>query len=205
MYRERCGIEVKKSALSVCRALEVDKWDERPCGGMPDHFRHLATHIDGKGVLLRTNTPKIMYSRFRPDTAVTSAAVWSPGMAEATVYHTIEEMEEACEQACVIVIGEAERDWRRRGGHYRGASYDRWLQVAPLCVLHGITGTLVYTRETFGQFALRRLQLGVGGSKAHTAKGDCRRSRLMQGTQEHGPLLMLLNHIARGLVPEWFT
>ena len=33
MYRERCGIEVKESALSVCRALEVDKWDERPWGG----------------------------------------------------------------------------------------------------------------------------------------------------------------------------
>ena len=31
-------------------------------------------------------------------------------MAEAKVYHTIEEMEEACEQACMIVIGEAERD-----------------------------------------------------------------------------------------------
>ena len=31
MYRERCGIEVKESALSVCSALEEDIWDERPC------------------------------------------------------------------------------------------------------------------------------------------------------------------------------
>ena len=94
---------------------------------MPDQYRHLANHIDGKVVLLRTNTPKIMDSRFGPDTAVTSAAVWSPGMAEAKVYHTIQEMEEAREQACVIVIGEAELDGHRRGGHYRGASYDRSL------------------------------------------------------------------------------
>ena len=80
-------------------------------------------------------------------------------MGEAKVYHTIQEMEEACEQACVIVVGEAERDGLRPGGHYRGASYDRSLQVAPLCVLHGIMGTLLYTRETLGQFSLRRLQL----------------------------------------------
>ena len=58
MYGDWCGIEVKESALSVCRALEVDKWDERPLGGMPDHYSPLATHIDGKVVLLRTNTPK---------------------------------------------------------------------------------------------------------------------------------------------------
>ena len=126
-------------------------------------------------------------------------------MAEAKVYNPIEEMEEACERACIIVIGEAKRDGHRRGGHYRGASYDRSLQVAPLCVLHGIMGTLVYTRETLGQFCLRRLQLGAGGSKGHTAKGDCRRSRLVQGTQEHGPLVMMVNHIARELGPEWFT
>ena len=205
MYRERCGIEVKESALSVCRALEENNWEGKPWGGRPDHFRHLAHHIDGKVVLLRTNTPKIMDSRFGPDTAVTSAAVWSPGMGEAKVYHTIQEMEEACEQACVIVVGEAERDGLRPGGHYRCASYDRSLQVAPLCVLHGIMGTLLYTRETLGQFSLRRLQWGVGGSKGHTAKGDCRRSRLVQGTQEHGPLVMMVNRIARKLVPEWFT
>ena len=126
-------------------------------------------------------------------------------MAEATVYHTIGEMEEACEQACVIVIGEAERDGHRRGGHYRGASYDRSLQAAPLRVLHGIMGTLVYTRETLGQFSLRRLQLGVGGSKGLAAKGDCHRSRLVQGTQEHGTLVMMVNHVARELVPESFT
>ena len=71
-------------------------------------------------------------------------------MAEAKVYPTIQEMQEACEQACVIVIGEAERDGRRRGGYYRGVSYDCSLQVAPLCVLHGIMGTLVYIRETLG-------------------------------------------------------
>ena len=100
-------------------------------------------------------------------------------MAEAKVYHTIEEMEKACEQACVIVIGEAERDGRRRGGHYRGAIYDRSLQVAPLCVLHGIMGTLVNTRETSQHFCLPRLQFGVGGSKGHTPKGDCRWSRLV--------------------------
>ena len=41
-------------------------------------------------------------------------------MGEAKVYHTIQEMEEACEQACVIVVGEAERDGLRPGGHYRG-------------------------------------------------------------------------------------
>ena len=63
----------------------------------------------------------------------------------------------------------------------------------------------MYTRETLGEFSLRRLQLGVGGSKGHTAKGDCRRSRLVQGTQEHGPLVMMVNHIVRELVPEWFT
>ena len=205
MYKERCGIEVKESALSVCRALEENNWEGKPLGGRPDHFRHLAHHIDGKVVLLRTNTHKIMDSRFGPDTAVTSAAAWSPGMGEAKVYHTIQEMEEACEQACVIVVGEAERDGLRPGGHYRGASYDRSLQVAPLCVLHGIMGTLLYTRETLGQFSLRRLQLGVGGSKGHTAKGDCRRSRLVQGTQEHGPLVMMVNRIARKLVPKWFT
>ena len=182
MYRERCGIEVKESALGVCRALEENDWEGKPWGGRPDHFRHLAHHINGKVVLLRTNTPKIMDSRFGPDTAVTSAAVWSPGMAEAKVYHTIQEMEEACEQACVNVAGEAERDGQVPGGHYRGASYDRSLQVAPLCVLHGIMGTLLYTRETLGQFSLRRLHLGVGGSQGHTAKGDCRRSRLVQGT-----------------------
>ena len=125
MYRERCGIEVKESAPSVGRALQVDNWKERPRAGMPDHFRHLATHIDGKVVLLRANTPKIMDSRFGPDVAVMSAAFWSPGMAEAKVRHIIREMEQACEQACVIVIGEAERDGRRRGGHYRGASYNR--------------------------------------------------------------------------------
>ena len=42
-------------------------------------------------------------------------------MAEAKVYHSSEEMEEACEQACMIVIGEAERHGQRRGGHYRGS------------------------------------------------------------------------------------
>ena len=31
MYREQCGIEVEETALSVCRALEEDKWDGRPC------------------------------------------------------------------------------------------------------------------------------------------------------------------------------
>ena len=107
-------------------------------------------------------------------------------------------MEEACEQACVILIGEAERDGFQGGGHFRGASYDRWLQVAPLCVLHGIMGTLVYRRETFGQFSLRRLLLGVGGSKGHTRKGDVRRSRLVHGTREQGPFLLMVNHIARG-------
>ena len=80
MYRERCGIEVKESALSVCRALEANNWEGKPLGGRPDHFRHLAHHVDGKVVLLRTNTHKIMDSRFGPDTAVTSAAVWSPGL-----------------------------------------------------------------------------------------------------------------------------
>ena len=109
-------------------------------------------------------------------------------MAQPKVYHTVEEKEEPREQTSVIVIGEAERDGHRQGGHYRGASYDRSLEVAPLCVLHGIMGTLVYTRETLGQFSLRRLHFGVGGSKGHTAKGDCRRSQLVQGTQAHGPL-----------------
>ena len=150
MYREQCGIEVQECALSVCRALEENNWDGKPWGAC----RTIIDISPTKVVLLRTNTPKIMDSRFGPDTVVTSSAVWSPGMAEAKVYHTIQEMEEACEQACVIVIGEAERDGHRRGGHYRGASYDRSLQVAPLCVLHGIMGTLVYTRETLGHFSL---------------------------------------------------
>ena len=48
MYRQRCGIEVKESALSVCRAPEVNKWEERPWGGLPDHFRHLATTSMGR-------------------------------------------------------------------------------------------------------------------------------------------------------------
>ena len=78
-------------------------------------------------------------------------------------------------------------------------------RVAPLCVLHGLMGTLVYRRETFRHFSMRRLQLGVGSSKGHKGKGDVRRSRLVHGTQEHGPLVLMVNHIARGLVPEWFT
>ena len=188
MYRERCGIEVEESALSVCRALEENNWEGKPWDGRPDHFRHLTHHIDGKVVLLRTNTPKTMDSRFGPDSAVTSAAIWSPGMAEAKVYHTIQVVEEACEQACVIVVGEAERDGLRPGGHYRGASYDRSLQVAPLCVLHGIMGTLMYTRETLGQFSLRRLQLGVGGSKGRTAKGDLSARGLCKGHKSMAPL-----------------
>ena len=126
-------------------------------------------------------------------------------MAEAKMHHTTHEMEEAYEQACVIIIGEAERDGFRSGGHFRGASCDRSLQVAPLCVLHGIMGTLVYTREALGHFSLQRLQLGVGSSKGHTRKRDVRWSWLVQGTQEHGPHLLMVNHIARGLVPEWFT
>ena len=197
MYRERCGIEVEESALSVCSALEEDKWEERSWGGMLDPFRHLATHIDGKVVLLRTNTPKISGSRFGSDTLVTSPAVWNPGMAQAKVYCTTQEMEEACEQACAILIGEAERDGFRSGGYFRGASYDCSLHVAPLCVLHGIMGTLVYTRETFGQFSLQKLHLGVDGSKGHTGKGGVRRSRLVHGTQEHCPLVFMVNHIAR--------
>ena len=105
-------------------------------------------------MLLRTNTPNITGSRFGTNSAATRALVWSPGKAEPKVYRTTREMEEACEQACVILIGEAERDGYGRGGHFRGASYDRSLQVAPLCFLHGIMGTLVYTRETFGHFSL---------------------------------------------------
>ena len=31
------------------------------------------------------------------------------------------------------------------------------------------------------------------------------RSRLVHGTQEYGPLLLMVNHIARELVPQWFT
>ena len=116
-----------------------------PRGVWQNNFRHLATHIDGKVVLLRTNTPKIPGSRCGTDTAVTSTAVWSPGMAEAKVYRTTHEMKEACEQACVFLINGAEHDWFRSGGRFRGATYDRSLQVAPLCVLHGIMGTLVYT------------------------------------------------------------
>ena len=54
MYRHRCGIQVKESALSVCSALEVDKWNERPWRGLPDHYRHVANHIGGKVVLWRT-------------------------------------------------------------------------------------------------------------------------------------------------------
>ena len=90
----------------------------------------------------------------------------------------------------MIIIGEAQRDGFRSGGRFRGASYDRALQVAPLCVLHGIMGTLVYTREALGHFSLRRLQLGVGVSKGHTGKRDLPRTRLVQGTQEHGPLVV---------------
>ena len=100
MCKERCGIEVKESALSVCRAPEENHWDRKPWGGMPHHFRHLAHHIDGKVVLLRTNTPKIMDSRFGPDTAVTLAAFWSPGMAEAKVYHTIRNETTTSHQHC---------------------------------------------------------------------------------------------------------
>ena len=32
-------------------------------GGLPDHFRSVATHIDGKVVLLRTNTQKAYVSK----------------------------------------------------------------------------------------------------------------------------------------------
>ena len=38
MYKERCGIEVKESALGVCRALEVDTWDDGPWGGFATPF-----------------------------------------------------------------------------------------------------------------------------------------------------------------------
>ena len=38
MYRERCGIETRESALSFCRALERNNWDGKPLGGMPDRF-----------------------------------------------------------------------------------------------------------------------------------------------------------------------
>ena len=133
--------------MSVCRALEEVAWGTRIWGGLLDHFESLATHMDGEVLLLPTNTQSLMCPRFGTNTAVKSAAVWSPGMAEAKVQHTTHEMEEACEQACVIIIGEAERDGFRSGGRFRGASYDRSLQVAPLCVLHGIMGTVVYMRE----------------------------------------------------------
>ena len=36
-------------------------------------------------------------------------------------------------------------------------------------------------------------------------KADCRRWRLVQGTQEHGPLVIMVNRIARKLIPKWFT
>ena len=48
-------------------------------------------------------------------------------MAKAKVYHTTEEIEAACEQAYVILIGEAESLGLRGGGHFRGASNDRSL------------------------------------------------------------------------------
>ena len=38
MYRERCGIEVKESALSVCRALEANNWEGKPLGGKAQPF-----------------------------------------------------------------------------------------------------------------------------------------------------------------------
>ena len=126
-------------------------------------------------------------------------------MAEAKVRHTTHQMEEACEQACVIIIGEAERDWFWSGGHFRGANYDRSLQVALFCVLHGIMATLVYTSEALRPFSLGQVQLGVGGIKGHTRKRDVRRTRVVQGTQEHAPIALMVNHTARGLVPEWFT
>ena len=126
-------------------------------------------------------------------------------MAEAKVHHMTHEMEEACEQACVIILGEADRDGFRSGGHFRGASYDRSMHIAPFCVLHGIMGTLGYTREVLRHFSLRRVQRGVGGIKGHTGKRDVRRTQLVQGTQEHGPFMLTVNHIARELVPEWFT
>ena len=182
VYREQCGIEVEENALSVFRALEQKAWGTRIWGRLPNHFRSLACHMDGKVVLLCTNTHTLMCARFGSNIAVTCAALWSPGMAEAKVHHMTHEMEEACEQACVIIIGEAGRDEFRSGGHFRGASYDRSLQVAPLCVLHGIMGTLVYTREALKHFSQRRVQLGVGGIKGHTGKRDLCRTRLVQVT-----------------------
>ena len=54
-------------------------------------------------------------------------------------------------------------------------------------MLHGIMGTLVYTRETFGQFSLRRLQLGVSESKGHTLKGMCAGHGLCMGQRSNSP------------------
>ena len=93
MYRELCGIEVEEHALSVCGAFEQDAWGTWTWGGLPDYFRSLATHIDVKVVLLRTNTQSIIGQGFGTNISVTFAAVWSPGMAEAKVHHTTHEME----------------------------------------------------------------------------------------------------------------
>ena len=196
LYRERCGIEMGKGH-GGCYLAPTGVG-----GGLTDHCQKPATNIGGKVVLLCTDTHSIMKERFGTVTAVT---FWSPGGEEAKVYRMTAKMEEECEAACLIIIGEAEKDGFQSGGPFRGATYDRDLQVPPLSFLHGVMRTLVYTREALGTFSLQRLQLGVGGSKGHTGQKDVHRTRLVQGTLMHGPLVLMVNRIAMGLVPLWFT
>ena len=105
----------------------------------------------------------------------------------------------------MVVIVEAERDGVKGGGHFRGAIFDRSLQVAPFCTLHGMMRILSYKRGPVGGFRAWHLQRGVGGMKGHTNARDCRRTHLVQQARNYKPLVTLLSRIAREMLPKWFT
>ena len=186
VFRDMCGLSIQESTLSVNRDLEKDTWRGRPQGGTADLFAALAKHVDGSVVLLRSDRYSIVTSGFGVDSALTSATVWVPGREHPLHYRDCGDMEEQCHRATVVVIAEAERDGVKGGGHFRGAVFDHSLQVAPFCTLHGMMGILAYKRGPVGGVRAWHLQLGVGGMKGHTNATDCRRTRLVQRTRNHG-------------------
>ena len=197
VYREMCGLSIEESALSLNRDLEKDTWGGRPQGELPHHFTSLEKYVDGSVVFLRTNMFSIVTPGFVMDSELTSAAVWVPGRDVPLCVHGCGDMEDHCQRATVVVIDEAERDGVKIGGHFRGAFFDHSLRVAPFCTLYGMMSMLPYKTGLVGGFRARHLQLGVGGMKGHTNGRDCRRTRLVQQTRNHMPLVTLVNKIAR--------
>ena len=156
-------------------------------------------------MLLRTNTLSIVTTGFGIGSELTSATVWVPGRDAPPCVRGCGDMEKHCQRATVVVIAEAERDGFQSGGHFRGAVFDHSLQVAPFCTLHGLMSMLPYKTGPVGGFRARHLQLGVGVMMGHTNATDCRRTRLVQQTRNHKPMVTLVNTIAREMLPEWFT